>query len=292
MIGDERTMRSLRTRLGLLMVQERIAGTDGLRGKRFRLGQLARVALNNRQFAAELWRDELAELCRSSPVLAGTAGPVDVAEACPVLAGWNLRNDLDAPGAVLFQRFAQVLLESLPALPTGVSSGNPLLADTLFDQGFDPADPVSTPRGLNTANPQVGAALADAVASLRAAGIPLDATLRDYQYDVRGGKRIPIHGGPGGLGLFNAIQSIWDPESGYSDVPHGTSFITAVGFSRKGCPVKELSFVTYGQSENQRSQHAADYTRAFSRKRWNRVPFCAEQVRRKTLTTKRLFTRR
>jgi acyl-homoserine-lactone acylase len=291
-IGDERTMRSLRTRLGLLMVQERIAGTDGLRGKGFSLRNLSRVALDNRQYAAELWRDELVELCQTSPVLTGTGGPVNVAGACPVLAAWNLRNNLDEPGAVLFQRFAQVLLDTLPSLPTGVSSGNPLASEALFDVPFSPADPVNTPRGLNTADPQVGGALADAVSSLQAAGIPLDATLRDYQYEVRGGKRIPIHGGPGGLGLFNAIQASWDPAEGYSDVPHGTSFIAAMGFSRKGCPVRARTFVTYGQSENPRSPHAADSTKAFSRKRWNRVPFCAEQVRRKTLERVRVVGRR
>lgn len=290
-IGDERTPRSLRTRVGLLMVEQRLAGTDGLPGKRFSLRTLARVALSNRQYAAELWRDELVDLCRSRPVLVGTAGPVDVSEACPVLAAWNLRNDLDAPGAVLFQRFAERLFGTLPGLPTGVSSGNPLLSEALFDVGFDPADPVETPRGLNTLNPQVGIALADAVTDLRAAGIPPAATLRDYQYEERGGKRVAIHGGHGGAGVFNAIGSTWDPQRGYADVPHGTSYIAAMGFARRGCPARQLSFVTYGQSENQRSPHAADYTRAFSRKRWNRVPFCAKQVRRAAISTKRLYRR-
>ncbi len=290
-IGDERTMRSLRTRLGLRMVQQRLDGTDGLKGDRFTLRQLARVALGNRQFAAELWRDELVGLCRSSPVLLGTSGPVDPGEACDVLAAWNMRNELDAPGAVLFQRFVQRLLANFPSLPTGVSSSNALLDESVFDVPFAASDAVNTPRGLNTLNPLVGLALANAIADLRAAGIPLDGTLRDYQYDERGGKRIPIHGGPGTYGVFNAIQATWNPREGYSNEPHGTSFIAAMGFRDKGCPVRSLTFVTYGQSENPKSPHAADYTRAFSRKRWNEVPFCRRDVVRETIRVERVSAR-
>ena len=59
-------------------------------------------------------------------------------------------------------------------------------------------------------------------------------------------------------------------------------------FRKKGCPARSLTFVTYGQSENQRSPHSKDYTRAFSKKRWNRVPFCAAEVRRATLRSYRV----
>jgi hypothetical protein len=64
-----------------------------------------------------------------------------------------------------------------------------------------------------------------------------------------------------------------------------------MGFKNKGCPAKALTFVTYGQSENQGSRHAGDYTRAFSRKRWNRVPFCRGEVRRKTLSVEHVSGR-
>ncbi len=153
---------------------------------------------------------------------------------------------------------------------------------------------MNTPNGLNTDNPAVGSALEAAVNDLAAAGIPLDGTLREFQYDLRAGKRIPIHGGPGTLGIFNAINSTWSPDAGYSNIPHGTSFIAAMGFfdKKSGCPVRSLTFVTYGQSENESSPHAADYTKAFSRKRWNRVPFCADQVRRKTLDVERVSSAR
>ncbi len=128
--------------------------------------------------------------------------------------------------------------------------------------------------------PYVSAGLADAITDLREAGIPLDAPLRGYQYDVRGDKRIPIHGGPGGLGVFNAISAQWRPgEGGYTNIPHGSSFITAVAFTPgERCPAEARTFVTYGQSENQDSPHATDYPRAFSRKDWNEVPYCPWQI--------------
>ena len=290
-IGDEATTRSLRTRLGLVMIEQRLAGADGLSGTGFTLRKLARVALGNRQYAGELWRDELVAFCEQNPSLTGAAGPVDVSGACPVLAAWDLRDDLDSAGAILFRRFVSQLLGNFTSLPTGVSSGYAQGSEAIFDVGFSTADPVNTPRGLNTANPLVGTALADAVTDLEGAGIPLDGTLRQFQFEARGGKRIPIHGGPGTLGVFNAINVTWDPKAGYPDVPHGSSFIAAMTWAKRGCPVRQLSFVTYGESENQNSAHARDYTKAFSRKRWNKVPFCAADVRAQTIERERVSAR-
>ncbi|MDQ3571520.1 MAG: penicillin acylase family protein [Actinomycetota bacterium] len=284
-IGDEGTQRSLRTRLGLKMVQERIAGTDGLKGRRFTLRNLARVALGNRQYAGELWREPLVAYCEGQPALVA-------AGACTALEDWNGRNNLRSRGAVLFQRFAQKLFGSFQGLPSGVSSTNYLGMDVVYTQPYSAADPVNTPAGLNTAIPQVGQALNNAVADLQAAGIPMNARLGRYQYEERAGERVPIHGGPGTVGIFNAINSAWNPQKGYSDIPHGTSFIAAMGFRKRGCPARSLSFVTYGQSENARSPHATDYMRAFSRKRWNEVPFCAGQVRRAALDRYRVSKRR
>lgn len=127
----------------------------------------------------------------------------------------------------------------------------------------------------------MGQALADAVTDLQNAGIPLDAPLRGYQYENRGGEDIPIHGGPGSLGVFNAINVGWNPPAGYPNVAHGSSFIAAMAFRKRGrCPVRARTFVTYGQTENQDSPHASDYTRAFSEKNWNHVPFCGYEIRK------------
>jgi acyl-homoserine-lactone acylase len=271
-IGDERTTRTLRTRLGLKMAA----------GRKFSLKDLTDTVFNDRQYGGELLAGELAAYCRSHPTLSGASGPVDVAAACPVLERWGRTDTLDDPGAVLFRRWASRALASVG----GVIS-NP----TVFRVAFDPADPVNTPRGLNTDSPLVGRALADAVTDLAGASIPLDGTLRDFQYETRGGKPIPIHGGPGTLGDFNAINVSWHPDAGYTDVPHGSSFIAAMTWAKRGCPVRQLSFVTYSESENQSSPHSADYTKAFSQKRWNKVPFCRADVRAAATDVERVSSR-
>ena len=137
---------------------------------------------------------------------------------------------------------------------------------------------VNTPNGLNTSNPNVQRALADAVTDLTSNGIPLDATLRDYQYEMRGGEKIPIHGGPGTLGDFNAINVTWTPPKGYPDVQHGSSFVMAASLG-KGCP-KARTILTYSQSANPDSPYFADQTRMFSNKQWVLDRFCAKQIKR------------
>jgi hypothetical protein len=135
---------------------------------------------------------------------------------------------------------------------------------------------VNTPSGLNTDSPAVKQALADAVTDLRSSRIPLDAPLRGYQYDERGGEKIPIHGGPGTLGVFNAINVLWKPGQGYPDVPHGSSFIMAMQFTAKG--PQSRAFVTYGESENPKSPYANDQTKLFSRKHWTDMKFTPEKI--------------
>ena len=79
-------------------------------------------------------------------------------------------------------------------------------------------------------------ALADAVTDLKGAGIPLDAPLRDFQYEKRGDEQIPIHGGPGTVGVFNAINVTWDAKAGYPNVPHGSSYVQAVELRKAQVP--------------------------------------------------------
>ena len=293
-IGIENAERTLRTRLGLVQVEERLAGEDGLPGNRFNRKLLQQVAVGNRQYAGELWRDSLVSMCESAPggFLMGSSGPVDVGGACEPLKAWDLHDDLDSNGAILFRRFVSQVFNDFTSLPTGLQGATTPGMETVFTTQFSVDDPVHTPSGLNTANPLVQAALADAVSDLEGAGIPLDAPLRGHQYEHRGGEDIPIHGGPGTVGVFNAINVSWDPEKdGYGDVEHGSSFMMAAQFVDGRCPVRAGTFVTYSQTENQRSRHAADYTRAYSQKRWNKVPFCQRDLRRKTLSTKRVTVR-
>ena len=273
-IGNERTARSLRTRLGLRIIEDRLAGTDGRKGKGFSLHDMTWAAWNDRQYAGELWRDEAVAMCRANAgAMPSASGPVNVSEACDVLAAWDLHDNLDSKGAILARRFIN---------RARGAQGGP------YRQQFDVNDPVNTPRGLNTENPAVRQAFGDAVNDLRNAGIPLNAPLRGYQYEMRGDKAIPIHGGPGTDGVFQAINVSWSPPKGYPNVPHGTSFVQVVEFPPKGgCP-QHRTMLTYSLSTNPNSKHFGDQTRLFSKKRWVNSPFCPAQVRKAKGSLRRL----
>ena len=268
-VGIERAEVTPRTRLGLTMIRDRLTGRDGLPGNRFSQEYLRWMALGNRQYLGELWRPELVRICRANPTING----VDVREACDVLAAWSGRDDLDAPGALLFRRFAARAFPATSSLPSGTQGAQPVGLRN-FTTPFDVNRPVDTPSGLAD-SPSVRDNLASAVKDLRGAGMPLGVTLRSVQFDKPTG--IAVGGGPGDLGVFNVITSKWNGK-GQDTISHGTSFIHATQFLNTRCGVKSSTFVTYGQSENPNSPHRSDYTRAYRDKKWNTMPFCADQV--------------
>ncbi|TDB81398.1 penicillin acylase family protein [Micromonospora sp. KC721] len=256
-LGDERTARSLRTRLGLLQVQQRVAGTDGLPGTGFTTANLWQVALGNRAYGGELVRDDLVALCEAQPAaIASDGSAVDLTAACAALRGWDLRVDLDSRGSHVFTEFAR--------------AGGLRFADP-----FDPAAPVSTPRRLAVDDPRVRTALADAVRAL--GDISLDAQLGDIQTEPRGDERIPIHGGWPEGGVFNMIISVVEPGVGYRKVQHGTSFLMAVELGRGGPSGRQL--LTYSQSANPNSPWYADQTRLYSGKGFDTIKFTERQLR-------------
>jgi acyl-homoserine-lactone acylase len=248
-IGDERTERSLRTRTGLKIVADQLA-----RGP-FTRRLLQDAVFSNRSLAGELMRDDLVAAC-----------PPDLAEACGVLAAWDLHENLDSRGAVLFRRFVSRLLDgSVPAA-------------AIWRTPFDASDPVNTPRDLNTADPRVMAALRGAADDVRGLGKGLGVTLRQVQFEQRGGEKIPIHGGPGDPeGDFNAINVPWVPGQGFPDVPHGSSFVMVARLDGRACP-SSRSILTYSQSTNPDSPYFADQTRMFSAKRWVNMRFCRRDI--------------
>ncbi|MDQ3742011.1 MAG: penicillin acylase family protein, partial [Actinomycetota bacterium] len=264
-VGNERSARALRTRIGLLMVD----------GEQFTLRKLQDTVFNNRQYAGELWLPEVkSELCAS--------GDPELAAPCAALEKWNVRDDLDSEGALLFRRFAQRLN---PGQSATSQSGPPP-----FEVPFDNDDPANTPRGLRSDDPRVRKALVDAANELEGLGIPLDAKLGDVQAEVREGERIPIHGGPGTAGVFNAINVGNPGEGGITNVPHGSSFVQAVQFVNGACPVEPRTILTYSLSTNKASPWFSDQSRLFSRKEWVTPPFCADDVRRQTIATTELRT--
>ena len=276
-IGDEGTPRSLRTRIGLIMTQSRIDGTDGLGPPGFTYRDMERMDWSDRQYAGELTRDPLVAMCRSfpggmAPTDSGTSVPVG--DACDILAHWDLHENLNSKGAELFRRFWDHVEGSTAS--TAVSP---------FSIPFNINDPVHTPAGLNTNDPAVRTALGDAIQDLEGAHIPLDATPGDVQVVVHDGQRIPIHGGIADPnGEFNAIETAFTPGQGFGPITMGSSFIQVVSWNNGPCPIGG-TILTYSESDNPTSPHFDDQTKLFSRKQWVPDTFCTKAVLRATKST-------
>ena len=216
-IGDERTPRSLRTRLGLMMLEQRLAGTDGYAGDKFNLNKLRRIEFNDRLYGAELFRATLAEFCHANPSSSTPTAP----------------RSTSATPARRSTASTRSRTSTAPARSSSAASCRDLGAPP-FTTPFDVTDPVNTPSGLDTSDPAVGTALADAVTDLSDAGIPFDAPLGHTSTSRAGAENIPIHGGPDGQGAFNVITDRWKPPAGYPDVTDGSSFIMVAGFDKDG----------------------------------------------------------
>lgn len=265
-IGNEESQRSLRTRNGLVQIEEGLAG-----GGTFTPSELRQFIDNDRNYGAELLIPSLVTYCQANP----TIDSVDVSQACSVLANWDLSEKLDASGAYLGRQ----VLNNLLSVPGGP-----------WTTPFSLGDPVHTPNGLDTSKPEVPLALSDAVTYMAGKGIPLDAKWRDYQYVTKAGEKIPIPGGPGGQGVFNVVSAVRNADTGeYDEVRHGSSFIIMASMNGKKCPnVKTI--LTYSQAAtNEKSPHYADQTKLFSQSKWVKDRFCpAQQKRSPDLKTKRL----
>jgi acyl-homoserine-lactone acylase len=214
--------------------------------------------------AGDLVAADAAKACAALPggTSTGSDGKaVDVGEACGVLAAWDRTANTGSRGALLFDR----LWRKLPVAQ-------------LWKVPFSAADPVNTPHTLNTDAPAFATALADAVAELRAAGIPLESRLGEHQFVVRNGKRIAVPGGTESLGVWNKVEPVWNPGGGgYTEVTTGSSYVQAVGWDGGRCPVAR-TLLTYSQSSNPNSPHFSDQTRLFSAERWVTSRFCEKDI--------------
>lgn len=246
-LGPWGAKQSLRTRSGIAVLERaRAAGPiDAEKAKA--------LAMANGVYAAEFLPDVL-KIC---------ATKAELAETCAALGKWDRTANADSKGAWLFFAFWQQAAK----IPN------------LFAVPFDAAHPATTPNTINpAAAPAILTALEGATKQLRDRGVPLDAAWGTIQYVERNGERIPVQGGPGQIGILNAMGS----NPGAADKPfvltpaHGTSYVQVVSFGDKG-PVAE-SMLSYSQSTNPDSPYYADGTRAYAAKKWIRLPFTPAEV--------------
>jgi acyl-homoserine-lactone acylase len=258
MYGDERTPRSLRTRLGLDIIAKRLRGEDGLPGRGFNLDTLQAALYNNRHLGAEIARDDLVTLCRQ----------VSRGKPCDSLSSWDMKVNLESRGAHIFHLFAEA-------------------GGLKFDNEFDADKPLLWPRRLDTGNSLVSEALAKAIARLDEWQLPANARWGEVHAETRGAERIPIHGGSGTEGVFNVIQAESpQPALGWTSIRTGASFVMAVEFTDQG--PRSSGLLTYSQSTNVESAHHSDQTRAYSQKIWDDLLFSPQAVRRATQSKKQL----
>ena len=107
-------------------------------------------------------------------------------------------------------------------------------------------------------------------------GLKPDTRWGDIQVVSSGGQQTPIHGGPGTLGIYNAIQSV-PREDGKLEVVSGTSYLQVVTFDEKGPHAQGL--LAFSLSSDPVSKYSRDQTEAFSKKQWSVLPFTEQQIK-------------
>nr|WP_238344728.1 acylase [Pseudomonas sp. SWRI81] len=183
---------------------------------------------------------------------------------CASLKAWDGRANLDSGvGLVHFHNIMQAL-QDLP---------------DVWRVAFDPNDARHTPRGLAIEQPVVAEALREAmlasVESTAKMGLKPQSRWGDIQVASSGGQQTPIHGGPGTLGIYNAIQSV-PREDGKLEVVSGTSYLQVVTFDENGPHAQGL--LAFSLSSDPASKYSRDQTEAFSKKQWSVLPFTEQQI--------------
>lgn len=268
---------SFRTRMGNVLAQGRLGGTDSYGAKGATVDTVKRMVLNSRVLTAELFKDKALTMVCASPTINVAKDPLDptfagltvnTAAACAALQAWDNTGVTGARGAHLWDEFwSRVKLPS-----------------TAYDKPFDANDPVHTPRDLNiTEAPALTQAFGAAIARVEASGYAVDAQRGDYLFATRGDKKIPLYGGCGGPGYFTISCSENRLDKGGYNMdgnPNGNSYMQIVRFPEGG--VEAHTFLTFSLSDDPASAHNGDYTRAYSAGQWLKVPFSESEIKADT----------
>ncbi|MBK3510934.1 bifunctional acylase PvdQ [Pseudomonas sp. MF6747] len=176
---------------------------------------------------------------------------------CTSLKHWDQHANLDSGvGLVHFIN----LFEHLQALPDA------------WRVAFDPAHPLTTPRGLAIEREPVANALREAMLASTAAVSQLGLTRWG---DIQVSGQTPMHGGPQQLGIYNAMQTV-PRADGKREVVSGTSYLQIITFDDNG--PQALGVLAFSESSNPASGYSKDQTRAFSEKKLRPLPFTDAQI--------------
>jgi acyl-homoserine-lactone acylase len=251
----------LRTRAGLSFLQELLS-----QGHKFKPEDMQAMIYHQRNYGAELLLDDLLTVCGEElPPVALEDQRVDISGACSTLEAWDRRMTAHSRGGHLWREFWR----------TGRN------IDGMFSVPFDINDPVHTPRGLAVDEPAVHAALlkalAQAVVTLDAAHVPLDAPLGEIQFKEINGERIPIPGGEGWAGMWSMIIAELEIDSGYTPIIHGNSYVQVISWDEEG-NVDPRAILTYSQSPEPDAAHSSDMTLLYAKGGWVDLPFTESEI--------------
>ena len=264
-IGLTGTVQGLRTRIGNQMIVARVQGSDGLGPPKFTISSLQRMWEGDRSELAALVLNDLVADCRAHPSqLASNGQPVNLIPACNALAAYNGTGLLNARGGWLFSVWAALDQDS-----------------AFYSTPFNPAEPLTTPAGLNTSAPATPLKwLADAVQNLQAHGVTLDVAYGQVQHPPQS-RKIGIPGCD--TGCFNAITTTDGTTTNpvdagpYGQVHDGSSLVMTTQLNPGG-PVSQ-GILTYSQATDPTSPWYTNMTKLYARRRWVKLPYTASELR-------------
>lgn len=264
-----------RTRLGNLLAQGRLDGSDGYGGNKATSDIVQRMVLNSRVLTAELFKTQALALVCNTPSIDVAKDPqtgevigrsVTTGPACAVLQAWNNTGTLASHGAHVWDEF-WARAARLPAA-------------SLYGVPFSASDPLHTPRDLKaTAAADLKQAFGAAIARVEASGYAFDASRGEVLFATRSGQKIGLFGGCGSVGYFtiSCSENRLD-QGGYTmdKNPNGNSYMQVVRFPEGG--VDARTFLTFSLSDDPASAHNADYTRAYAAGQWLKLPFAESEI--------------
>lgn len=258
LLGPVATEQRPRTRAALVTIQRRFAGADGLPGNLMSAAKLETLWHRNENYSASIVLDDLLALCPANPgITLGNGAAIPTAAACAALSAWDRRSNLDSRGAHLFREFWR----------TASTIRN------VYSMPFNAQDPINTPRGLNTGDPTVRAAilqsLGNAINVFQAAGVAMNAVLGSVQFVTINGQQIPLSAGEEFEGVPNKLETSGFVNGSYQPFL-GSSYVQLVDFSNGTPSVRGI--LTYSQSTDPASPYFGNQLTTYSDKKLYTLP--------------------
>ena len=275
-LGGEEVNPGMRAQTGIDMVAQRMGTynsgvpTDGISPTPgFTAETMQDSWTKFRSLPAERALPGLREICANAVSEdGGVIDGVNVSAACPVLDAYGASATLEDRGAWLFQEWFQ----RAPNTQAG-----------FWVHPWTASDPVYTPNTLNTSLQASKEALAAAVSSMEARGIPLDASTGEVQHAPQAGSA-PLPGCSDGGECFAAIGGTFPtPASKQTEVTGGTSLVMFTEVLAGHEPLSK-ALLAYSQSEDPTSPYYEDQTQRLSKNEWITLPWTPSSVAEDAIT--------